>query len=434
MLDDLNKLVPKLDEDDKERMFNNINNMNNNKKPKKAFGKNYIIVTLSFILVLAILIPTLIIISNNNNSSEKENNNTNTNTPTTSYDPKTSETIINTENNTGYGPGISYDNNEAIVYLEKEDLLGVAAFNAFENKTTEKLMHFNETDYNPLMPTSTSITHTYEEKIIYPFNFVEIVNAYKFKIEVDDIIDSYAKKVIEEKCGLGIIEVVVADFNTYDDINSYSLIEDKLISFRGENGYYTSLMNGGELYSNTWFYTFSEHKKISDEGVTKELSLKKGLKITLKEDFKKLSLTIYSGNEKRGEDYSLNEAYCCMGEYETLTVSRIFKVNSLIQYPIIMVECKIVSLNLDEGIINVSSDIYNLDTINIDENTKIEEELEIDMIINVKYYQLFKYYNPKTVTAIEILKSDIEIDENTPDESSVATIDNTQNIDDTSSL
>ena len=27
MLDDLNKLVPKLDEDDKERMFNNIKNI-----------------------------------------------------------------------------------------------------------------------------------------------------------------------------------------------------------------------------------------------------------------------------------------------------------------------------------------------------------------------------------------------------------------------
>jgi len=404
MLDDLNKLVPKLDEDDKERMFNNINNMNNNKKPKKAFNKNYIFIIASFILVLAILIPTLIIISNNNNSTEKENNNnTNNNTPTTSYDPKTSETINNIENNTDYVPGISYNDNE-VVYLEKEDLLGVAAFNAFECKTTEKLMHFNDT--NTITPTATSITYTHEEKIIYPFNFVEIENAYKFKIEVDDIIDAYAKKIIEEKCGLGLIEVVVADFNTYDDINSNSLIEDKLISFRGENGYYTSLMNGGVLYSSIYYYTFSEHKKISDEGVIKELSLKKGLKITLKEDFNNLSLTIYSGNEKRGENYSLNEAYCCMGEYETLTASRIFKVNSLIQYPIIMVECKIVSLNLDEGIINVSSDIYNLDTININENTKIDLELEIDMIINVKYYQLFKYYNPKSVTAIEILKSD----------------------------
>ena len=153
MLDDLNKLVPKLDEDDKERMFNNINNMNNNKKPKKAFNKNYIFIIASFILVLAILIPTLIIISNNNNSTEKENNNTNTNnnTPTTNYDPKTSETIINTENNTDCLPGNSYNDNE-VVYLEKEDLLGVAAFNAFESKTTEKLMHFNDT--NTITPTA----------------------------------------------------------------------------------------------------------------------------------------------------------------------------------------------------------------------------------------------------------------------------------------
>jgi hypothetical protein len=100
------------------------------------------------------------------------------------------------------------------------------------------------------------------ETIVYPFNTIEIVNPYTFRIETPKDIPQIAALTSDDT-----IEVVVAGV-----IFDITVHEESMIIFSGEKGIFSCLTNGFELdYDdyNRITYEFSQHKRITPEGVMK---------------------------------------------------------------------------------------------------------------------------------------------------------------------
>ena len=246
MLEDLNKIVPELDDTDKNKMFNDLNNNMNKPKIRKSFDFKYILAAASIVVSLAILIPLGIVMGNDNKKPP--------------IDP-----IIVPNNDTNY-------NNHN--FESAESILGYAAFKPFDVKTNNtnntNLISINDnlslnkaSFYNGETEDNTNSFY-----VSYPFDYVRINSAFKFETDIEDIKSPTVKEIIEANCGLGKLEVVVAKFTTYTaEPVLKATIEETLISIRGYNGYYTILENSK---SGDYEYEFSSHKKISSNEIIKD--------------------------------------------------------------------------------------------------------------------------------------------------------------------
>ena len=188
---------------------------------------------------------------------------------------------INTLNSSSEKPIVNppiEENNKEINYnasINENSLIGIAAYYEFDNKTVNNISNISIKNKN-----SNLIDSDYESKeeeylkISYPYDYVKIISAYKFSIYVDDIEDQVAKEIIESSCGLGELEVVISDFETYIEKGEtrYPSVQDTLISLRGYNGYYTILVNSGVYIDNNSLEVFSSHKKLLDEEVSKDFT------------------------------------------------------------------------------------------------------------------------------------------------------------------
>ena len=220
MLDNIKKIIPKTNDDDFETIYENIVN----KQKKKEFNYKYILGFVASFLLIAITIPLALTINSNNNeiNSEKESS-----IPTI-IDDKHHNTIFN-----------------------ETSLIGIAAYKAFDSNKTNEIRNVSFKSKELTTLNNTSENKNSEDdylKVSYPYDYVKIVDAYKFSIDVNEIEDLYANDVISTNCGLNEIEVVVANFETYIEEKGtlYLSVQDTLISLRGENGYYTILDNSGQ--------------------------------------------------------------------------------------------------------------------------------------------------------------------------------------------
>ena len=145
---------------------------------------------------------------------------------------------INTLNSSSEKPTINSfveENNKEINYstsINENSLIGIAAYYEFDNKVVNNISNISIKNKN-----SDLIDSDYESKeeeylkISYPYDYVKIISAYKFNIYVDDIEDQVAKEIIENSCGLGELEVVISEFETYVEKGEtrYPSVQDTLI-------------------------------------------------------------------------------------------------------------------------------------------------------------------------------------------------------------
>ena len=299
------------------------------------------------------------------------------------------------------------ENNKEINYnasITENSLIGIAAYYEFDNKTVNNLsnipLKYNNSDLVDIENESKEEEYL---KISYPYDYVKIISAYKFSINIDDIEDKVAKEIIENSCGLGEIEVVVSDFETYvekDEIR-YPSVQDTLISLRGYNGYYTILVNSGVYTENNSLQVFSSHKKLLDDEVSK--------------DFTPPILSIFLEKKNNNEhyvyfetsndllsfgNYNQNKAFENITAIENISRSTMYSTYELTKMPTKEVNALIINVDIENKYIEVET-IEKLKYVYFNEYTEGEDiiSLNIGDIILVEYDFLFEKYNPVRVYA-----------------------------------
>lgn len=359
----------------------------------------------SLVLIIGIL---SIAIFSNLPDGIKSSSNTSTTTP----QPTVPSTIPSTKpeptipkptnpNNTSATSGVQNGNTDKIL-LDESSIIGIAAFKEFDNAGTTKLRN--------LTINTTTILNTNESeylKVSYPYDYVKIKSAYKFSIEVEAI-DNASESIIKESCGLGQIEVVVVEFETFISDNGMlvSSVEDTLISLRGHNGYYTILENSGSYGSNYSLVEFSSHKKILEGEINKDFE--PPILTIFLETIKNERYVYFDVSDDVGgkESYNRDLAYKSITKSEIVSNNTMYSVLDLIALPKVKVEAEVIEVYPEYNMIYVKND-SKLAIINLNEYTQGEDinNIKIGDTILVEYDDLFDEYDPESVIAnnIEII-------------------------------
>ena len=317
---------------------------------------------------------------------------------------------INTLNSSSEKPTMNSsieENNKEINYnasINENSLIGIAAYYEFDNKTVNNISNISIKKNNSNLIENNSESKEEEYlKISYPYDYVKIISAYKFSIYVDDIEDQVAKEIIESSCGLGELEVVISDFETYVEKGEtrYPSVQDTLISLRGYNGYYTILVNSGVYIDNNSLEVFSSHKKLLDEEVSK--------------DFTPPILSIFLEKKNNNEhyvyfetsndllsfgNYNQEKAFKNTTEIENVSRSTMYSTYELTKMPTKEVSASVINVDIENKYLEVET-IDKLKYVYFNEYTEGAEitSLNIGDIIIVEYDFLFEKYNPIRVYA-----------------------------------
>ncbi len=345
-----------------------------------AFLKSQkLVVSVSLIFTLLVIVTSILMIKSNIRNEPK---------PKPSYDP--SEAPGNNSNDVSYN--LSY--NEA-------SLIGIAAYYEFDRKTTSKLsnvvMNMNLSTMNSVKLSDTDKTEEYPT-YSYPYDYVKILSAYKFDIHVTDIADDLSEEIIEHGCGLGELEVVVADFETYVEEEGYRRLSvtDTMISLRGYNGYYTILANSGGRKGDDWTYIFSSHKRLLGDEVSKDFT-PPILSIFLEEKSNNERYVYFETSDSLLSfgNYNRKQAFKNTTEIEHVSASTLYSVYELAKLPTKELVVSIVNIDLEGRFIEVESETrltfiyYNDYTEGADITT-----LNIGDTIKIEYDFLFGEYDP----------------------------------------
>ena len=360
MFDDIDKIIPKLDEKDSEAIYQKLSKKKVEKK-SSIINNRIIVAFATFVLLIFVVIPVGIMINNSNLGPNQPSG--------PSIGPEDSE--------------LQYNNNS---FLNENSVIGIAAFKEFDETNAQKLsnlsirVNYKNSDVTTLdenlEESNGDISDVENEtneplKITYPYDYVKINSAYKFSINVINIEDNVAKEIIEENCGLGDIEVVVAEFETYVEENGYNIlsVQDTLICLRGYNGYYTILVNSGVYTNDSSLHVFSSHKKLTEDEVSKDFT-PPILSIFLKEENN--SRYVYfetSDNLLSFGNYNQESAFKNIAEIERVSRDTMYSVLELTRLPVKEVEASVLEIDLDYKMLKVKTE-YNLEYVHIDENTE----------------------------------------------------------------
>lgn len=299
------------------------------------------------------------------------------------------------------------ENNKELNYnasINENSLIGIAAYNEFENKTVNNVsdisIKYNNDDLVDIDNESKEEEYL---KISYPYDYVKIISAYKFSIYVDDIEDKVAKEIIENSCGLGELEVVVSDFETYveEDEIRYPSVQDTLISLRGYNGYYTILVNSGVYTNNNSLRVFSSHKKLLDEEVSKDFT-PPILSIFLEEKNNNEHYVYFETSDDllNFGNYNIEKAFKNTAEIENISRNTMYSTYELTKMPTKEVNSSIINIDIENKYIEVETE-EKLKYVYFNEYTEGVEiiSLNIGDIIVIEYDFLFEKYNPIKVYA-----------------------------------
>ena len=231
-------------------------------------------------------------------------------------------------------------------------LLSIASHREFEDNNDKKIT-------NTIMQYKVDSTqHTINSNnISYSFEYVEIISAIKFNLLSTDIVDAIAKNIIEENCGIGILEVVIAKFNVYENVEGKLCIlaSDTMLSFKGENGYYTVLANGGVNIDDGYIITFSSHKKLLESSINKDFTppiLTIFFKIEGDDKY-----IYFKTSDKKIEisDYNHNNQLIKIKVLKQVSKNTIYSIYELSKLPIMKVELLIKNVDVKNCKILVSS-------------------------------------------------------------------------------
>ncbi len=394
MFDDIDKIIPKLDENDKEKIYRNISKR---KGEKKAINKKLILAFASVVLLALIVIPISIAVGINNKPANTIN------TPLLPIETQTTHEV----------------------QLDEKNIVGMAAYSEFKNNTTNVKKRFNKSSEGSIPVDSnvetmntgeggnsntTSIeSNKIYDKISYPYDYVKIKTAYKFTIEVNKIEDELANQIIESNCGLGKVEVVVAEFETFIDENGnlVSSVGDTMISLRGYNGYYTILLNHASYEYQCDIRSkstskFSSHKKLNSDGVEKDFT-PPILTIVLVEENDIKSLYFEANMSKKNVEFNKELAFNNIDEVVRVSRDTLYSAMELSKIPTVEVAARVVEINLEKKVLIVESDV-NLKYVYILSFTEglNFEDIKIDDLIIVEHDKIFDEYNPVGVNANKI--------------------------------
>lgn len=377
MFDEIKKTIPEVDENDYQKIYHNVISKKEVKKNKTK--KNISLFTMAICLILLVLfisIPLNTYTKNDINETPKGDSYVEGNNEIENNGPEKGD---NASNGLKENDDI---NNKSI------ELLGIAAYKEFEN--------YKKTSFKKLE------NDTYLQ-VSYPFEYVKIKSAYKFTINIDDINDKLAKTTIENSCGLGEVEVVIADFITYTK-EGQSLVmnvEDTLISLRGYNGYYTILSNSQRNMNGEIITIFSSHKQLTSNEVIKNFT-PPVLSIFLKE-YKENNYIYFETSDNLLGYGAYNEEYAFInkGSIERVDNDTLYSVLDVVKVPTIQINITIKNIDKEKRILEVISN-QNLQYVIVNESINISQ-FEIGQIIIVEYDMLFDDYNPLTVNANKII-------------------------------
>lgn len=316
-------------------------------------------------------------------------------------------------NNPSYEVSHSLAHNEA-------SLIGIAAYYEFDKKGVSNLSNlFFNINSNSSKVYSLSEDDSDEEylKVSYPYDYVKINSAYKFSVNITSINDRASEEIISNSCGLGELEVVVAEFETYieDDGVRMPSVSDTLISLRGYNGYYTILANSGHRENSDFMHIFSSHKRLLEDEVSKDFT-PPILSIFLEEKSNNERYIYFetSNDLLSFGSYKKDYAFKNITEIEYVSRSSMYSVFELAKLPTKEITVSIVEIDFEKKCIEVASET-NLEYIYYASYTEGVEitELNIGDIIKIEYDFLFETYDPTNVyiNSIIVLESSVaEVD------------------------
>ena len=289
-------------------------------------------------------------------------------------------------------------NTDEVVSLSNDEasLIGIAAYYEFDNKKESKLSNVI-IDYEQYNKLTTKLGNKDENgeylKVTYPYDYVKIISAYKFTIIVNEIKDDIAKEIIENGCGLGEVEVVIADFETYIDRDGQlqSSVRDTLVSLRGYNGYYTILNNSGSRRDDYWKQIFSSHKIITEDEINKDFT--PPILLIVVEEYNNQQHVYFESSEEslQPKNYTRDVAFKNVSNVENVLSETLYSVLELAKIPTKKIKVKVIEIDNDKKKLSVESE-DNLKWIYYNEYTEgiSIENINIGDIITVEYDFLFE--------------------------------------------
>lgn len=349
--------------------------------------------------------------------------------------------------NTGSSPNTRGD--PAVIPYETRmdafNLLGLTSVREFELETSKQIentisLPSNESNFSIQRGKSNSITSSYT----YPFDYVKILSAYKLSINIPEEDMSEDLENIENNCGLGTLEIYIADFATYitdneQDMNENDIsfdnfldIADRMITIKGSKGLYTILNNSGsyqyisggdgKCYKHSR-EIFSSHKTITTGEIVKDFTSPfYGIQI----DFgynNRYSVSFTKQNDEIADyqDFTDKPSYSFdVNKVEEVSRNTIYNMHNLVNtLPQKNVSGTIEKIYKDSGyfilkekVIIDSKEMDIFKTINIDEMTEYKEEvIELESLwnlieqmekIKVSYDYLYDGYAPIEIYANSI--------------------------------
>ena len=327
-------------------------------------------IAISFVLAVILIVGILIVPSVLNDKNNNENNQ-NPNVPS---------------NNVG-------TNNDEFNYIKsynENNILGIAAYKEFDNS---KVMKMSNRIINKNKLASISKLDDDIVKVSYPFEYIKIVSASKFSVNIESIEDEFAENTIKSNCGLGALEVVYAEFDAYT-ADGTVLLTDTLISIRGYNGYYTILANSIDYIGNHT-YVFSSHKKLLSDEVNKDFT-PPILTVILEEEKDERYLFFESSETELGfSNFDKALAFKNTSIVEKVSKNTAYTMLELSRIPVISCNAEIVNIDLENKNIQIKSN-NNLKCIYYDDFTEgvSVNNLQIGDNIIIEYDYLFEGYNP----------------------------------------
>ncbi|MDE7214108.1 MAG: hypothetical protein K2N42_05970 [Anaeroplasmataceae bacterium] len=309
-------------------------------------------------------------------------------------------------------------------FLGELNLLGMASIKEFKaNTQPRKVKHLtsNQGQVKELSDEEPTVIVNFT----YPFDYVKIHSAIKFSISIPEDTEDEALEMIEASCGLGDLDVIIADFSTfvYDEEKEYLYlsVQDHMITIVGKKGIYTILSNSGSYQydqDKTYFSEiYSSHKTIDPNGINKDF-VPPFYGINVKYGYDGLYDVSFTKNENLAtyDDFTSATKYA----YDAKKVERVsrdtmYSVLDLTSYPQDWIEGVITSIELDRSCFTITTEkdsyieVYlNKDTVledNLIEMDSIWELLEIDTHIAVRYDCWYDGYEPTSVYANQLMFS-----------------------------
>lgn len=310
MLENIKRIIPVVDPSSEEKVYQFVKEKIEEKKPIRLNNKFALVFSMAVLLIVSIPLTIFMINSTDNNT----NNNID---------------IID-DNGGNANTGSKYNSQ----MYNSMNLIAMAAYSEFDRKETNSLCSLTINLNNEELSSSTSSNvyypNTAPKQVSYPFTHIRIVDATKFNISADNIVGDEVKEVIKTSCGLGDLEVVIANFVTYDQNNSGYSIENQLISIRGYNGYYTILRNSHGFLDGVKFSIYSSHCTLEKKSINKDMKPPFVSIIVTEEDDSRYVFFESKSSFGKYDDFNKDYAFKSIGEIENVSRGTLYSVLELV--------------------------------------------------------------------------------------------------------